>query len=282
MQESDVYKKLQGWAAATDWVRAMILTSSRVDLNAHTDIFSDYDVELYVSDINKVMNDEWLGFFGDIMICWPLKPLSTFDSKWITRLVLFENGVRIDFQITSQKSIEASRYDSGYKVLSDKDHITSKIPAPTHREYLIKKPTEEEYETLIHEFFWDATYVPKHLWRDELFFAKYMLDNIIRFEYLERVLEWYIAMQHDWSINTNTHGRYFKRYLDAKTWKELEETYAGADIEENWKAFFKTVELFRGLARALGKNLGYKYPDPLDSKMTEYYRKMQSIKNSNK
>jgi hypothetical protein len=37
------------------------------------------------------------------MIKWPLTPMSTFDKNWITRLVLFDSGVRIDFQITAKK-----------------------------------------------------------------------------------------------------------------------------------------------------------------------------------
>lgn len=277
-QEKEVIGKLQNWASENDSVRAAILTSSRVIPNSYTDIYSDYDVELYVKDIQQFMNDEWLTFFGDIMIRWPLKPMSTFDKDWITRLVLFENEVRIDFQITSKKSIDSSAYDSGYKVLVDKDGLTRNLNAATFSEHVVNKPTKEEYESLVNGFFWDATYVAKNLWRDELCYAKYMLDNIIRFEYLHKMIDWHIAMQHNWSISTNKYGRFFKHYLDSKTWTELEATFSDAGIETNWQAFFNMIDLFRKLAKSVAKYLGYEYPYEIDQKVTEYCKKVKTFK----
>jgi len=280
-QEKEVIEKLQNWANENNSVRAVILTGSRVTPNSHTDIFSDYDVELYVKNIQQFMNDEWLTFFGDIMIRWPLKPMSTFNKDWITRLVLFENEVRIDFQITSKKSIDPSAYDSGYKVLVDKDSLTKNLNKATFSKYVIKKPTKEEYEALVNGFFWDATYVVKNLWRDELCYAKYMLDNIIRFEYLHKMIDWHIAMQHNWSISTNKYGGFFKRYLDSRTWTELQATFSDAGIENNWQAFFNMIDLFRKLAKSVAKNLGYEYLDEIDQKVTEYCKKVKksSLKN---
>jgi aminoglycoside 6-adenylyltransferase len=52
-----------------------------------------------VSDIEPFLEgDEWLEAFGSVMVRWPLRPRSTFDENWLTRLVLFNDGVRIDFQ----------------------------------------------------------------------------------------------------------------------------------------------------------------------------------------
>jgi aminoglycoside 6-adenylyltransferase len=57
-------------------------------------------------------------------------------------------------------------------------------------------------------FFWDADYVAKHLYRDELPFAKIMF-NEIRQEYLYKVIDWYIGMNNDWMIDTGKGGRWF-------------------------------------------------------------------------
>lgn len=278
MQQNKVYQKLQNWAQGNDNVRAMILTSSRVDPNSKPDAFSDYDIEIYVSNIEPFMNDEWLKFFDEIMVCWPLKPMPTFDKNWITRLVHFKNKIRIDFQITAQKQTEPIRYDSGYQVLIDKDGIEKLIKKPTYKEHIIKKPNEEEFLTLVNDFFWDATYIAKNLWREELFYAKFMFDSVIRFEYLEKMIEWYIAMQNEWEICTNKHGRYFKQYLNLKEWQEIEKTFAGADIEDNWQAFFKTIELFSSMAKKVSDKLSYKYPDKIDSEVTKYCHEAKTIK----
>ena len=51
MQQDDaVIEKLKNWATENDSVRAVILTGSRANSNSYTDEFSDYDVELYVTD----------------------------------------------------------------------------------------------------------------------------------------------------------------------------------------------------------------------------------------
>ena len=66
----------------------------------------------------------------------------------ITRLVLFKDGVRVDFQISDQQTIAPDGYDDGYRVLIDKDGLTTGLNPPTFSEYWVKKPSNEEFDTL--------------------------------------------------------------------------------------------------------------------------------------
>jgi aminoglycoside 6-adenylyltransferase len=270
--ENEVLTQFDRWARDNDLVRAAVLTGSRARPDEEIDSLSDYDVELYVGDLTSFQRDDrWLTVFGPIMARWPFRPRSTGDDGWITRLVLFKDGVRIDFQITDQKTIAPDAHDDGYKVLIDKDELTTGLVPPTYSENWVERPSEEEFDTLIHAFWWDATYVPKHLWRDQLPFAASMLGQAIRDEYLQTIIEWFIGLQHDWAVDTGMRGKHFKRYLDRELWREYTATFAGAGIEDNWQAFFNAVALFRKLARAVGENLGYSYPAQMDDEMTEYY-----------
>ncbi len=278
MNEEEVLKKLEDWAEKTESVRAVILTSSRVSPDAQVDIFSDYDVELYVTSLEEFNSDDWLNTFGKVLVKWPKKPSSTgFGDNWITRLIMFESRLRIDFQITDNKEIKESTYDFGYKVLVDKDGITTDISEPTFKEHLVKKPTEEEFLNLVNDFFWDSTYVPKYLWRGSLFFAKYMFSSL-HSEYFEKMISWYIGSQNNWSVNTGAHGKYFEKYLDKKTWEEIRQTFAGADIEENWIAFFKLFELFTEFARDVAKKLDYPYPEKQEKNLLNYLHNSKTIK----
>lgn len=254
----------------------MVLTSSRTAKDPNVDIFSDYDIEFYVKDMRQFLTDDWLSFFGDILIRWPLEPIIENNNN-VTRLVLFNNEVRIDFQITDNVKIDGARYDNGFKVLLDKDGIAKDIKLATYSQFVVKKPTEKEFIELINDFFWDGTYVAKNLWRDELYYAKYMMDSVIRFEYLQKVIEWYIGVDHDWSVNTNKYGRFFKRYLDEALWKELESTFSGASIEENWNAFFNMVTLFSKLAKEIAAKLNYNYPLDIETKAVKYYKKVRGL-----
>lgn len=280
-QKDDVIEKLKNWVLENNAVRAMVLTGSRANPDACVDDFSDYDIALYVEDMRQFMNDEWLKIFGNVMIRWPLKPMPTLNKDWITRLILFENRIRIDFQITAGKELDPSSYDDGYKVLVDKDGLTKNLTKPTFSKFKIKKPSREEFENLVNAFFWNTTYVAKNLSRDELYYARYMLDNVLRFDDLQKMIEWYITMQHDWSISTGKCGRLFKHYLSPEIWKRLEKTYSDACIENNWQSLFDMIDLFRNLGKAVADNLKFEYPDKVDKQITAYCRKIQASKSCN-
>ena len=116
----------------------------------------------------------------------------------------------------------------------------------------------------------------KYLWRDELPFAASMLGQSVRDKYLRTVIEWFIGLRNNWSVNTGVYGRKFKSYLDDRTWSEYTSTFTGADTEENWQAFFSAVALFRRLASTVGDELGYEYPVQLDREMIDYYSWIRS------
>lgn len=67
------------------------------------------------------------------------------------------------------------------------------------------------------------------------------------------------------------------KYLDPETWSELEETFVGANIAENWKALFKITDLFRKLATHVGEKLGYAYPYYLDKNVMQYLKKVENL-----
>lgn len=259
----------------------MVLTSTRAQPNAHLDFLSDYDVELFVSRLEPFSRDDaWLDAFGSILVRWPYRPRSTGVGSAVTRLVLFSDGLRIDFQISDVGDFDPNGYDDGFRVLVDKDGVAAGIPDPTYSQYVIRKPSRDAFDAAAYEFWWDATYVPKYLWRDELPFAKYMLDTVMRHGYLHRMLEWYVGLQNGWTVQTGIHGKRFKRYLDAATWAEYEATYAGAELAENWNAFFRMLELFRWVARSVAQALGYDYPAEVDREVTAYCRRIQNTPQS--
>lgn len=73
--EEQMLKTIANWVYNTDFVRAIILTSSRANPNAQLDFLSDYDIEMYVNDINIIkQNDIWLEPLGNIMSKWPHTP----------------------------------------------------------------------------------------------------------------------------------------------------------------------------------------------------------------
>ncbi len=272
----------ESWATRTDEVRGAVLTSSHARNDSSTDALSDYDIELYVRGLDPILEgDKWLEVFGSVLIVWPYKPSEA--DGWVTRLAIFDDGLKVDCQISTVASMKRlnqkpllPHYEVGYRVLVDKDHEVVDPDPATNQAYFTEKPTAEEFQELIHRFWWTTTYVAKCLWRGEFFYAKYEFDSNLRIRKLQPMIEWYIGTQHCWSVNPGVFGRKFRRYLDESTWIELESTYAGADVDQNWNALFKTIELFKRLAETVGSSLDYTYPIELEHKMMDY---LYGIKN---
>jgi len=269
--EQDVLGQLRAWAEKREDVRAAILTSSRADPRGTPDVLSDYDVEVFVQDTAPFVGDHsWVNEFGAIIVRWPSSPRPTFSEDWITQLVLFEDGVRIDFQITSHHPAASQHLDAGYRVIVDKDGIAGQLPAPSYSQDLVERPTAAAFDSRLNAFWWDIVYVAKALWRGELNYAKYMLDGTIRFDKLRPLIEWYIGLHHNWAVSTGMYGRWFHRYLDPSTWQDYERTFADAGIDSNWQALFATLAIVRKLGKCIAGSLGFEYPERTDREVTRY------------
>jgi aminoglycoside 6-adenylyltransferase len=166
--------------------------------------------------------------------------------------------------------------DAGYVVLLDKDGLSVGMGVPTYSAFIPPRPTEEAYQTVVNDFFSDAPYVAKCLRRDELLPAKWCLECDMKHLYLRQVLEWRIQRDHNWSLPAGNLGKGLKKRLPAETWRELESTYVGPGIAENWDALLRTMALFRRVATAVADDLGYVYPLDLDERVTAYVRSISS------
>lgn len=272
------------WAEENPDVRAVLLTSSLVNPYAPVDDLSDLDIELVFNDMKVYESDKtWINTFG--------KPISMieedetfFDGKHAMKMVLYEDHVKVDFKLyqkseflkEAQAETLSEDWDVGYKVLVDKDHLTQDMKPATYQSIMIKKPSEQRFQQLINDFWWDTTYVAKCLKRDEIFYAKFMSENVIRTDYLVPLLEWYIASKNGWNITTNKHGRLFKKYLSPELWEKVEATFSGSDIEQNWIALFAYADLVHELGTDLAAKINSTYPIELENNIRKYLDEVRS------
>jgi aminoglycoside 6-adenylyltransferase len=281
MQPSNTEELIVKWAESQAEIRSVLLTSTRAVPNAHVDALSDHDVILIVRSIQSfVENRTWINDFGEVLVVYwdPVHPDPDFGIEKIANVTQYASGLKIDFTLWPvslfEKIVAASalpaELDAGYRVLLDQDRLTKSMLRPTGRAYIPKPPTLADYLTWINDFFSDPPYVAKCLWRDELLPAKWCLDYDMKHVYLRQLLEWRVGIDHDWSVPTGSLGKGLKRYLPPDIWAELEQTYVGARVEDNWEALMKTMTLFRRVAVEVGAHLGYTYPYDLDQRVTAY------------
>ena len=262
----------------------VLLTSTRASAHANTDQFSDYDVILYVADTTPFAKDsEWLAGFGRVLVRFQDEG-QDHGLRHYARLVIYEDGTKIDFTIAPVEQLDRIAHagtlpdalDVGYRVLLDKDGKAANLRQPTYAAHIPRRPTQQEFLAVVEEFWWETTYVARNLRRDELLPAKYSLEVVMKLDLLRRVLEWRIETEHDWSLKPGVLGKGFKKHLDGATWSELEGTFVGADIAQNWQALFGTTQLFRRVASEVAVRLGLAYPHDLDAQVTGYLQRVKA------
>jgi aminoglycoside 6-adenylyltransferase len=285
MNEDPVAQYLINWATADPRVRAVVWTSTRTNPTAVVDALSDYDIIFVVDDIAPFIEDEaWLGDFGPLLVVYRDPVHYEAGHPSITRVTQYEDGLKIDFHVMPVALWESwmaapalpDELDVGYRVIVDKDDLTSGMRPPTYRAFIPEPPDEATYLNEIELFFHEGTYVAKNLWRDELIPATYSFD-LIRTGHLRQMLEWRMEIDHEWSVQTGALGKGLKKHLPPDVWVAFEQTYAGADIEEIWTAFFTALELFRRVAMEVGEALGYAYPHEFDRRATAYFQDLQVL-----
>jgi len=121
----------------------------------------------------------------------------------------------------------------------------------------------------------DAPYVAKCLWRDELLPAKWCLDCDMKYTYLRQLLEWRMEINYGWSVPAGFLGKGLKKRLPPDVWAQVEQTYVGARVADNWDALAHTLALFRRVALEVGGHLGYAYLDDLHQRVSEYVEQIK-------
>jgi aminoglycoside 6-adenylyltransferase len=276
------------WGQEQQAVRVMLLTGSRASPNRSPDPWSDYDLVLLVDNVHPFFTDRnWLQGLGQVLVGYwdPLRPVPGYaDLEQVSNVLLFESGLKIDFTVwpvellpqLAQSPVLPADLDLGYVILLDKDGLTVGMGTPTYTAYIPSPPTVEVYRKVIEDFFSDVPYVAKCLRRDELMPAKWCLDCDMKHNFLRQMLDWRMECDHDWSLPTGFLGRGLKKSLPPDIWSQLESTYVGAGIEENWDALFRTLGLFRQVAVEVAERLGYEYPYDMDRRVVAYARQVKA------
>ena len=283
----ETIERLIQWAEQQPLVRAMVLTSTRAIPGASGDALSDYDVILALRDVRPFHQDRaWLEAFGPVLVMYrdPLEPHGGYMTSG--NVTQYESGLKIDFSLWPVELLRhvaaephlPPEFDAGYRVLLDKDHLTDGLQPPTYRAYIPTPPTEVEYNERIEMFLLDATYTAKFLWRDDMMAAKHLLDDCMKQEHLRPMLEWHMEIDHQWSAKPGPYGRGLKKWLRPDLWADLERTYTGAGLEENWEAMFQTIALFHRAAVEVGDRLGYAYPHDMERRTMAHLQRLQQPK----
>ena len=264
----EIIGKIVSWAQQELKIRAIILEGSIVS-GAKIDKLSDYDLNIYITDYSKfVKNNDWMYTFDDVIVYQ--KPDFTYDEWYIpSRLVVYKHSPRVDFSFWNidilKQFIEKQElpefYKNGYKVLIDKDRITSQLHEPSHDGYAIARPCKDEFLKTIFDFWYEVYCVVKYLKRESLFYTK-MIENGYIKKFLLQMLLWYEAMNTGWGRNDiHTEGKNLEEIIDDTLKSQLAKCFSDYSYEKTLTSLQKMIQLFEKYSITVCNNLDIDYPN---------------------
>ena len=90
-----------------------------------------------------------------------------------------------------------------------------------------------------------------------------------------RMIEWAIAKDHQYQIDTGGHGKRFKENLSAELYHHWEKTVSDAQITHIWDSVFASITLFSILAKAVCEGLNLSYPEHEEILVTAHLKRLQ-------
>lgn len=240
--ENEMMDLIISVAESNESIRAVYMNGSRTNPNATKDRYQDYDIVFVVTEMAWFYeNKDWISVFGELaMLQEPDKnDIAEGENLDISNtygwLMLFKDGNRIDLHL--ETAVNDYGKDKLTVTLLDKDNVLPQIPPPCDVDYYIQKPTEGQYISATNNFWWCLQNVAKGIARDELTYAMNMYIQVVHTK-LESMIEWYIGIHNDFSVNLGAWGKWFKKYLPENLYDMYVKTYADANYTNLWNAIF--------------------------------------------
>ena len=279
--EQEMLELILSTAQYDERIRAVVMAGSRANPDARRDMFQDFDIAYFVTDVASFTDDHtWINRFGELMILQMPEvmgnPPPVSDGRF-AYLMQFADGNRIDLTLFPVARVNDFRRESLSLLLLDKDDLFETFPAPNENDFLPRPPDARAYYDCCNEFWWVCTYIAKGLWREEIVYAKYMLDRVVR-EQLMKMLTWYVGVKTQFLHGPGKCGKHLRQYLEPELWAMLEKTYSDADSENTWDAAFVMCDLFRLAAKSVAENFGFDYPRGDDERVTAHLRHIRSLR----
>ena len=278
--EREMLELIVNIAKNDDRIRAVIMNGSRANPNSPRDIFQDFDIVYIVTDVNSFRYDyNWIKRFGEVMIVQmpdDMQDPPSVNKDCFTYLMQFTDGNRIDLSLFPAARFSRIKKDSLSLVLLDKDGIIEPLAPPSESDYLPRPPTSKEFSDCCNEFWWVCPYVAKGLWREEVTYAKYMFDHVVR-EQLMKMITWYMGVKTQFLSSPGVAGRHLEKYLEPELWEMLQKTYSDASYDNTWEALFVMCSLFRLTAIHVAEHFGFDYPHGDDEKVSAHLKHVRLL-----
>lgn len=286
MRSAEAIKKLiLDKAIADERIRAVLLNGSRADTTVVPDIYQDFDIVFIVDNMESfTSNHEWTNIFGEKII-QQLPQQMCFgndkDSAAFPYLMLFKDGNRIDLTLfPKEKTATDFIAESLTVVWLDKDHLFTQLPASNNNDHFVQQPSSKEFTDTCNEFWWVSIYIAKGLVRNQITYAKEMMETVVRPMFM-KMIQWKIGTQHHFQVSAGKAGKFMQQYLSATEYEKILSTYADQYSDNNWEALFVMTKLFSEFANEVTGKLHFLYNKEEEQNTLNYLQQLYGNRNRN-
>ncbi len=251
------------FAQADERIRTVLITGSRTNPNADRDIFRDFDVDCYVTDVEPFREEQYVvpRFGKAILVEKPEDHIyspGAGDGRYTYNMQLAD-GNRVNLQFFPLATYQDRSRDSQTAVILDKDGLTPDLPRPSERSHFIKEPTRHEFGDCCEAFFFClGSHIPKTLWRKKLPLLNAFIEGLRRD--LVTMLKWEIGVREGFEISVGVAGKHLEKHLELEVWTEFERTYAGADYDEIYESLLTFYRLVKSAGESVAQHYRYTFP----------------------
>jgi aminoglycoside 6-adenylyltransferase len=262
--ETEIKNLILDFAKQDNRIRAVLLNGSRANQNIEPDRFQDFDIVFIVDNLESFTTDHsWINIFGEKII-FQLPDEMTLrcedgcnEKISFAYLMLFKDQNRIDLTLFPIQKVKSNFTPDSLTILwLDKDNLFTGLPQSSDKDYYIQRPTEKEFLDTCNEFWWVSTYVAKGLLRNEIIYAKEMLETVVRPMFM-KVIEWKVGIENNFDVSFGKAGKFLKTYLTNDCYKKNLLTYSNFEPQENWKALLLMTEIFQQTSNFVANHLGF-------------------------
>ncbi|RZQ63138.1 aminoglycoside 6-adenylyltransferase [Amycolatopsis suaedae] len=251
------------WAKTDDRIVAVVQTGSRARRDGRVDAYSDLDIELIGPGWRELAADrEWSDRFGTELVSVSTDPEpEPEDDDWASRLVVYAGGRKVDFTLAGPERLSRlaegldDLYQRGYVVHLDKAGVTAGLAAPTGAAPVPARPTREEFDEALDEFWFEATQIPVYLARGDLWVVKFR-DNTMK-EFLLRMLQWYAATGPSGPPDVWHIGHHMDEWLPTELYDRVRASFGHFDAADSLRALRVTTALFRDVSAEVAARCGF-------------------------
>jgi len=258
--EAEIKALIISIATNDNRIRSVLLNGSRANPGITPDGYQDFDVVFIVNNVKDfTSNHDWTNAFGEVLIRQLPDEMiiGTPNPDGFGYLMLLKDGNRIDLTLYPFDKVRRNYWPDSLTVCwLDKDNLFASLPLSNDTDYYIKRPSAKEFHDICNEFWWVSTYVAKGLLRNEITYAKEMLEISVRPMFM-KLLEWKIGTENEFSVSFGKAGKFMSRFLTRDFYADVLKTYSDAEAENNWTALFKMTELFEQISGEVSVRLNF-------------------------